>query len=157
MGDKDFNDWDDWDFWAELKRAPPFIDNLFRNTWTDLRGRTNESFPFRPSCDLGETKTDLLVRCDLPGMKKDDVFVQVEGNDLVIQGESKYDNEEDSESHTWFRRERSRGVFQRRFSLPYGVDPDGIRAQFKGGSLRVAVPKPAKVQKQINVVKVPFK
>lgn len=90
--------------------------------------------------DWKETQTEHVFKADLPGLKKEEIQVQVEdGRTLRISGER--NREEVQNSDTWHRVERSRGQFMRRFRLPENTNLDQIRANVENGVLTVAVPK----------------
>jgi HSP20 family protein len=94
-----------------------------------------------PAMDLVEGGDDLVLRADLPGMSEDDVAIEIKDNVLTISGERKSEHEEKGES--FYRAERAFGSFSRSLTLPDGVDPDAVKANFVNGVLEVRVPKPA--------------
>lgn len=103
-----------------------------------------------PSLDLRETKDEVVVKADLPGMDKKDIQVTVKDSALHISGERR--EEEDSEEGDWHRSERSWGSFYRSVSLPEGVKEDKVRAEYKDGVLTVRLAKDeAKKAKTINI------
>src|ERR1044071_2623860 len=75
-----------------------------------------------PQVEMFERDDELVVRADLPGLKKDDVKVEVVDNGITIEGERKKENEVKGEGY--YRSERSYGKFYRRLPLPDGVDPE---------------------------------
>ena len=92
----------------------------------------------------------LVITAELPGIKKEDVSVEVKDNMLTIKGQ-RIDLDEIKEEN-YVRRERSFGAFSRSFSLKYHVNPEAIRARFKEGLLRVEIPKPEQeISKQVTV------
>jgi HSP20 family protein len=92
----------------------------------------------------------IVIKAELPGMKKNDFSVDVKDRVLTLSGERNYDNEVKEENY--YRRERTYGKFKRAFHLPADVDADNIKAEFKDGVLRVEIPKPeAQKPKQITV------
>ncbi|HEY8446578.1 MAG TPA: Hsp20/alpha crystallin family protein [Thermomicrobiales bacterium] len=105
------------------------------------RGLSQNGFVWAPRADVFAKNGDLVVKVELPGVKKDEVDVSIEGGDLVIRGERKA--EEKVEEKDYYRMERSYGAFYRRWPLPEGVDPDKVEASFEDGVLTVRVPKGA--------------
>ena len=93
-----------------------------------------------PAVDIKENDGTLVVSADLPGVKKDDLKVEVAGDALVVKGERKEEHEETQGG--WHRTERSYGEFYRAIPLPRGVNADQAQAQFKDGVLEVKVPLP---------------
>jgi HSP20 family protein len=93
-----------------------------------------------PPMDLMEADDHFVLRADLPGMAEDDVAIEVQDGTLTISGERSAEQEQ--EQRGWFRVERSFGRFSRSLSLPDGVDPDAVSAEFDRGVLTVRIPKP---------------
>jgi HSP20 family protein len=93
-----------------------------------------------PAMDLVETDDDLVLRADLPGLSEKDVNIEVEDNVLTISGERKAEHEERKEGY--YRVERASGTFSRSLTLPEGIDPERVRANFDHGVLEVRIPKP---------------
>jgi HSP20 family protein len=103
-----------------------------------------------PPCDVYETDKEIVVKAEIPGLKKEDVFVSIENNVLMIRGERKFADEVKRE--TYHRVERSYGEFLRSFTLPTFIDPNKILAEFKDGLLWVFLPKREEAKpKQIEV------
>jgi HSP20 family protein len=93
-----------------------------------------------PEMDLVETDDHYLLKADLPGMKQDDVSIEFNDGTLTIAGERKAEYERKEKG--FFRLERSFGKFSRSLTLPEGIDPDKIAAEFHDGVLEVTIPKP---------------
>ena len=96
-------------------------------------------------------KGKLIVRADMPGIKLEEVKVEVEDDILTVSGEHEESKEEKDEK--FVRRERRYGSFMRSIALPPGVDPDKVAATVKDGVLEVTVPLPeeAKQKKAVEV------
>ncbi|KAL6315997.1 hypothetical protein AAG906_014922 [Vitis piasezkii] len=105
------------------------------------RGRDDDVSAVALACvDWRETNNAHIIRADLPGVRKEDVKVQVEdGNMLQISGEKTKEKEESGER--WHRIERQRGSFLRRFRLPENANTEGINCALENGVLTVTVPK----------------
>jgi HSP20 family protein len=100
--------------------------------------------------DVLEKEGQVVVRADLPGVKKEDVEVAVEGDVLTIRG-SRHEEKETKEKG-YYRSERSMGEFQQTIALPDGVTADSIKASYKDGVLEVTIPRPnAPANKRIQV------
>ena len=92
-----------------------------------------------PVVDISETAKEYTVRADLPGVKKEDVKINVENGVLTVSGERKSEHEDkDARLH---RVERSYGAYSRSFSLPEDVLEDKISAEYKDGTLVVRLPR----------------
>lgn len=114
------------------------FDQLFNRLSTDWNGNwmTNE---FRPACDVSETPEAYQVRADLPGIKPDDITVQVMGDAVRITGERKEEKEE--KDKTYHRIERRSGSFCEVLQLPGPINEEKIQAEFHDGVLTVTLPK----------------
>jgi len=94
----------------------------------------------------------LVLRADLPGLRKEDVSVEVEDGILTISGERSNENEEDREGY--YHSERSYGQFQRSLALPEGVTGDNCDATFKDGVLEVTIPMPKQNERSAKKVQI---
>jgi HSP20 family protein len=112
-----------------------------------------EHFPLTtwvPACDIYETTKEIVVKAELPGLKKEEVLVSIENNLLTIRGERKFEDEVKREN--FHRVERTYGEFLRSFTLPSFIDANKILAEFKDGLLVVTLPKREESKpKQIEV------
>jgi HSP20 family protein len=100
------------------------------------------SFDWSPQTEVFERGNQLVVRADLPGLTKDDINVDIEGNNITIRGERKSEREENKEGI--YRSERSYGSFFRSIPLPDGTDADKAKADFNNGVLEITMPLPAR-------------
>lgn len=119
--------------------------SLFGPTWWP-RLRFPEFEEISPSVDIFEEGDDVVVKAELPGMKKEDIEVKLTDNTITISGEKK--KEEKIERKDYYRLERSYGSFCRAFSLPAEVQTDKAKAQFKDGILEVRIPKSEEAKKK---------
>lgn len=108
-------------------------------------GRTEAGEAWWPSVEVLEKEGNLVVQADLPGVKKEDVQVEVTNGDLQIRGERKREREETGRGY--YRSERSYGSFSRYIPLPEGAKTDEARAQFKDGVLEISIPVPESAKK----------
>ena len=95
---------------------------------------------FLPDIEVLERGSDLVVRCDLPGMKPEDVNVEIQDGQLILSGERRDESEESREGY--YHSERSYGRFQRAIPLPDGLDPSSVEAKFENGVLEITAPMP---------------
>lgn len=106
---------------------------------------------YAPPVDIFAQGRDLVVRCELPGIKRDAVSVTVSNGLLTISGFR--DSELDDRNVVFYTRERVYGAFRRNMVLPAGVDQDDIQASLKNGLLEVLVRGGAAAKpKNINIV-----
>ena len=92
-----------------------------------------------PALDIQEKKDELIVRAEVPGMKKEDINVSLDDNQLVISGEKRCDTELNDAGG--YRSECFYGRFHRSIPLPFGVNQKKIKAGYKDGVLTVHLPK----------------
>ena len=111
---------------------------------------------FSPQSDAAATEAQYEINLELPGVSENDIKIEVNENNLTVQGEKRTQREE--EGKTYFFSERTFGSFQRSFRLPPTVDADEITAQFKDGVLNIRVPKlgsPPEKSRRINITQHP--
>lgn len=94
---------------------------------------------WRPTCDVRETENAYMIYAEIPGAKKEDVKIQLDGNRLTISGSVKDEKKTDTE--TMHMQERSYGTFSRMFTLPQNAKLDNINAVHNNGILEVSIPK----------------
>ncbi len=103
-----------------------------------------------PACDIYETDNEIVLKAELPEVKKEDVRVSIENNLLTIRGERKFS--EETKKENYHRVERSYGEFMRSFTLPSFIDASKVNAEFKDGLLRVTLAKREEAKpKQVEV------
>jgi HSP20 family protein len=105
------------------------------------RGATRETGAWWPAVEVSHRNNDLIVRADLPGLKKEDVHVDVTDEAITIHGERHREHEE--ENAGIYRSERSYGGFTRTIPLPEGAMADQAKATFKDGVLEITLPAPS--------------
>jgi HSP20 family protein len=103
-----------------------------------------------PAIDIHDSKDNLVVKAELPGLKKEDIDVSVQNGTLVIKGEKKEETEKREKGV--IRTERFYGSFHRAISLPTAVDESKVKAAYKNGVLELTLPKKEEAKpKQIKV------
>ena len=129
-----------YDPFRELNAFQNELNRLFSGAFP--RGFSQEEMSrggWNPSVDIYESKDQLVLEADLPGMKREDVEVSIENNVITLKGERKF--EKTDEGDNYHRVERSYGSFTRSFTLPNTVSAEGAEADFSNGILRVSLPK----------------
>jgi HSP20 family protein len=127
------------------------IDRLFDSP-LDALTSTSQQFlnGWLPSVDLHEEENQLVLKAELPGMKKEDIDISLHGDVLTLSGERK--EEAVHEKAEVYRAERFLGKFQRTLTLPIAVDGSKVQASYKDGILTVTLPKAAEAKpKQIEI------
>lgn len=103
-----------------------------------------------PAVDIEEKEGKYMLRADLPGMKKEDIHVELENGYLTLRGERKAEHEEKKKN--CYRVERTFGSFSRTFKIPEGVTEKDITAKYHDGVLELSIPTPqAEEPKAIDV------
>lgn len=127
-----------------LVRYSPFNDfelfpaRMFQDSMNRLFAEPNGR-PWVPAVDIQETENELILKADVPEMEMKDIDVRLENGTLTIRGERKF--EAKKTEGAWHRVERGYGSFERAFSVPETVNPEGVKADYKNGVLTVTMPK----------------
>jgi len=108
--------------------------------------RAEDGREWLPSIDVSETKNELVIKAELPGLDPKDIDISMNNGYLTIKGEKKHEKEEKDENYHLI--ERSYGSFTRSVRLPREVQNDKITASFKNGVLRVTLPKSEEAKKK---------
>ncbi len=101
---------------------------------------------FSPRVDISETKENVFVRAEMPGMKAEDVKITLSEGMLTLRGSKKRKGGGDAAHHeeneeSFIRLERSHGEFVRQFALPNNLNEDAVEATFADGVLEIKIPK----------------
>ena len=134
-----------WQPFGEFADLHERLDRLFE------RMTNGEGQPALPAVDVIRRDEEIVIRADMPGIKPDEVKIEVEDDVLTVSGEHQEEKEEKKDN--FLRRERSYGSFSRSLSLPPGVDAEAIEANSKDGMLEVTVPLPKEKQKKAVEIK----
>lgn len=129
-----------------LIKYTPFTDfdtfpaglRVFQDTVNRLFAEPNGR-PWVPPVDIQETENELVVKADVPDVDMKDIDVRMENGTLTLRGERKFESKKDQGG--WHRMERSYGSFERVFTLPDTVNPEGVKADYKNGTLTITLPK----------------
>jgi HSP20 family protein len=126
-----------WGPFVELHQMRHAMDRVFSD-FRPFRTEAGTEIGYIPM-DVSETDDAFEVEAGLPGVKPDDVEIQVHGDTVTIKGEAKEESEE--KSRNWLRRERRYGMFARSFTLPTAIDAEKAAADFEHGVLKLHLPK----------------
>jgi len=117
---------------------------------TPATGKNWPHAAVEPDVEVTEKDNEYVVHADLPGMKREDFDITVEGNRFILRGERKEETKEEKKGY--YYSERRYGSFARAFTLPAEIDSEKVRAAYKSGVLEVVLPKTAKEKtKKIDV------
>ncbi len=134
-----------WNPLAELERIRREFDRIFEDV---LPAYGDREQVLAPPVDIYETDTDVVVKIELPGVKKEDIDLTIKENTLHLKAERKEEREEKTENV--HRVERFYGVIERVVPLPVEVKAEEAKAEYKDGILEVRIPK-VKVSKEAKV------
>jgi HSP20 family protein len=126
--------------WRRMNRI--LDDTVAPRGWSGENGALTTAWV--PACDIAEDPAMLRVTLEVPGVRAEDVKVNLENNVLTISGEKRQETEDKTER--FHRYERSYGAFERSFTLPSTVDADRIKARVDNGVLVVEIPKVEKAR-----------
>ena len=139
-----------WDPFRELSTLQNRVNSLFQDYGRPSQDELTASGSFVPAVDVYEDEHKVTLKLEVPGVKQDDLDVQVENNTLTIRGERKFEKEEKEENFQ--RIERRYGSFSRSFTLPNTIDTDSVNANYENGVLKVELAKREEAKpKQIKV------
>ena len=129
-----------WEPFAELGELRAHFDRMRGELGDGREGA------WIPAIDVVREDDHLVLRADLPGIKPEEVNIEVEDDILTVSGEHRESNEEKDKNYV--RRERRYGSFHRSMALPTGVDPKKIKAKTHDGVVEVTIPLPKEPEKK---------
>ncbi len=138
-----FEEIDRWfdDFFSR-RWFPSFFERGFPN-FAESRGQFDARFP---RVDVIDRENEVMLRAELPGVNKDNLDVSLSDNTVLIKASSQHEAQE--EKGGYYRRELSRGKFQRTIPLPSHVQSEEAKASFKDGILELTLPKVEQVKRR---------
>lgn len=141
-----------WDPFRDLAELQDRINRIFEDRVTRRQeGEPISERTWAPPVDIYEDETQLVVRAELPGLKREDIDIQVTTESLVISGERKME-QLGAQEPNYIRIERPYGPFRRTFSISVPVKPGETKASYKEGLLEIVIPKAEEAQpKKIQV------
>lgn len=142
------------DPFAFLRRMTSDLDRFFERpaSWAYRPRWTFERKEWTPDVELFEKDHGLVARFDLPGMKKEEINVEILEGQLVVSGERKYEEKEEKEG--FYRCEHEYGSFYRSIPLPEGAKTEGVTASLANGVLEVKVPLAARPEATTRKVEI---
>ncbi|HNW82414.1 MAG TPA: Hsp20/alpha crystallin family protein [bacterium] len=133
--------------------VPGTFNNFMDDLFSEFLSNTFEKVPYAgiyPKVDIEENENSYLIKAELPGIKKEDVSIDIDNRVLTISGEKKEVVEEKGKNV--FRKESYSGSFSRSFTLPEHVSPDDADAKYENGILTLVLPKNNdKIRKKIDI------
>ena len=140
-----------WQPYGAVASLQDSINRLFHDAFPRSLGEEDYAVSaWKPVVDIYDKDDAVVIHAELPGIKKEDVSIEVKDNVLTIKGDRAEVKEVNEDSY--FRKERIFGSFQRSFTLPSAINPENIKASFKDGVLQIEIPKPEEQKpKQIEI------
>jgi len=127
-----------WDLMRELASMQDRMNRLWGNLG-DRRDDVTSRGAWVPPVDIYETDAkEIVLKAELPGLRREDIDLTVENNTLTVRGERRADD--GVREDRYHRRERVHGIFSRSFTLPNTVDGAHVKAEYRDGVLTVKLP-----------------
>ena len=139
-----------WEPVREMMTLREAMDRLFDDAFTrPLSVRDGWSMS-TPAIDMYQTDNEVVVKASIPGIKAEEVQINITGDVLTLKGESKHEDERNDRA--WHIREHRFGSFERSVALPTAVKTDRAEAVFENGVLTITLPKADEVKpRTINI------
>lgn len=139
-----------WEPFHNLDSLQSDMNRLFNWAFGQTAGDSLTDSNWVPPVDVIQEGDRFRVRVDMPGMKKDEIEITLDGDTLTVRGEKKRESE--TKQDDYYRAERLYGTFQRSLTLPDHVDAEKIEANYKDGVLDITIPKTESAKpKQIKI------
>ena len=141
-----------WDPFKDVATLQDRINRLFNESFGQTRDLEDDmkACAWRPAVDIYEAENEIVLRAELPGIRKEDIAVEVKDNLLTLRGERFPDP--DISDEKYYRREICFGTFERSFTLREIIKPEQIKATVRDGVLNISIPKPdVEVPRQVSV------
>jgi HSP20 family protein len=140
-----------WDPFRDVFTLQNRMNSLFQEfNRSQGEGDALSTASFAPPVDIYEDEHKIVLKLEVPGMKENELDIQLENNVLTVKGERRFEKEEKEEN--FHRIERRYGSFYRSFTIPSTVNPESVKASYDAGVLRLELEKRAEAKpKQIKV------
>jgi HSP20 family protein len=134
-----------------LRRISDEMDRMMAPVSSTRGSESGRAASWWPAIEVSQQEGQLKICADIPGLKPEDIKLEVTDQDLIIRGERK--KEQTDERRGFYRTERSYGQFLRRIPLPEGANPDEAKADFSNGELRINIPvsEPKRQHREIKI------
>ena len=139
-----------WDPFRELSSLQNRVNSLFQDYGRSTQEELTTSGSFVPAVDVYEDEHTVVLKLEVPGVKQEDLDVQVENQTLTVRGQRAFEKEEKEENFQ--RIERRYGSFSRSFTLPPTISTESVKADYENGVLKIELAKREEAKpKQIKV------
>jgi HSP20 family protein len=143
-----------WDMMRDLAAMQDRMNRVWGRVFSPGHEDVTSRGTWLPPVDIYETESrELVLKAEIPGLKRDAIDLTVENNTLTVRGERR--REPDVQDNQYHRIERAYGAFSRSFTLPNTVDPQRVKADYRDGVLTVTLPlreeaRPRQIQVEVN-------
>ncbi|MEI6520418.1 MAG: Hsp20/alpha crystallin family protein [bacterium] len=139
-----------WDPFADMAQLREQVNKLFEQSIAQNGREPVAMRSWAPLVDIAETADTIMVHAELPGIKPEEITIEVEGGMLTIRGERKIEKE--TKDKQFVRVERAYGSFQRSFNLAVPIKQSNVKAAYRNGVLEITLPKAEEAKpKQITI------
>jgi HSP20 family protein len=140
-----------WDPLGHIADIRERVNRIFEETMRERFGASpaTEARGWAPRVDIYETDADLVIDAELPGLTRDDIDIELDGDRLTIKGSRR-----PPEDRGYIRMERPQGAFRRSFTIGAPVDQGRVTARYRDGVLTIALPKAKQSETRQTKVKV---
>ena len=140
-----------WEPAREMMTLREAMDRLFDDAFTRPLSIRDGWSMSNPAVDMYQTENEVVVKASIPGMKAEDVQINVTGETLTLKGDVKQKDE--TREKSWHIREQRWGTFERSILLPSDVVADKAKAEFEDGILTITLPKAEQARPKTITVK----
>lgn len=133
-----------------IRKNNGLLPSFFGNFESDLFNNERLDRFTNVAVNIKECDDDFVIEMAIPGVKKENINIEIDGNKLIVSAETSYETDETKDRYT--RREFSYGSFTRSFTLPREVDVDKINASSNDGVLNISIPKPDSKKKKVKKI-----
>lgn len=141
------------DPFAVMRREMDRMLDTFSRDWPTMTSLQGDGF-LSPKVDIAETDAGLELTAELPGVKPEEVSLDLSDGVLTLKAEHKAEKEQKDDKKHYHLIERSHGAYLRRFTLPFEVDEDKVEAKFDEGVLKVSIPHSATPDKPTRKIEI---
>ena len=141
-----------WEPFNNISRIQDRINRMFEESFNTASRLDDELTlcAWKPKVDIYESENATVILADLPGVRKDQIQLEIKDNVLTLSGER--EDQDAVPPERYLRKERCRGTFQRAFSVQWPVEPTSVTARFKDGVLEIQIAKPeAEKARQVRI------
>jgi HSP20 family protein len=140
-----------WQPFRNLSEVQAEMNRLFDSVFGHPAAAPSGERMWIPLCDMWETKDEVVLAFEVPGVSEKDVSLSITGGLLTLRGERRF-AQEAVKDESWHRVERAYGKFERTLELPIPVQADKVKATYRDGLLTVRLPKAEEVKpKEIKI------